>query len=299
MKNHALILLTGALLWSACSDSAPPLSPPTVRVADDTQQLDSLRESNAALAHDLRLHTEFLEAYTRIVNETLGQLEAISEREGMLRQIRLEMDGAEQPATMQTATIQNRIQDNLDAIEHYIAESKRQRAALAEMTKSPEADVSGLQSTIRTLTNLVHEKERTIVAMRQEAEMMLERIASLGKKNIQLAAENTELREAFFVVGTRDELMANNIIDRSGGFLSIGRKTHLSELDTRRFQKTTVETSEVFVGQTLEDYKILSPHKQRESLYTFENRNGTIHLAIQDADAFWKLSRYLVIEVKR
>lgn len=299
MKYPILLLLTGVLLWSACSDSAPPLSPPTVRKADHTQQLDSLRERNAALAQELHLRTEFLESYTRIVNETLGQLEAISEREGMLRQIRLEMDGTENPATTQAATIQSRIQDNLDAIEHYIAESKRQQAALAEMTKAPEADVSGLQSTIRTLSTLVREKERTILAMREEAEMMLDRIASLGKANTRLVAENTELREAYFVVGTRDELMADNIIDRSGGFLSIGRKTHLSELDARHFQTTTVEARTVPVGQHLSDYKILSPHQQREGLYSFDDRDGTLHLTIHDADAFWKLSRYLVIEVKR
>ncbi|HMB92902.1 MAG TPA: hypothetical protein VKP65_18780 [Rhodothermales bacterium] len=299
MKHPILLLLAGVLLWSACSDAAPPISPPAVRVTDNTQQLDSLRDRNAALTQELRLRTEFLESYTRIVNETLGQLEAISEREGLLRQIRLEMDGTESPATLQTATIQSRIQDNLAAIEHYIAESKRQQAALEEMTASPEADVSGLQSTIRTLSTLVREKERTIVAMREEAKRMLDRIASLGKANTRLVAENTELREAYFVVGTRDKLMADNIIDRSGGFLSIGRKTHLSELDARHFQTTTVETRTVPIGQNLTDYKILSPHQQREDLFSFDNRDGTIHLAIHNADAFWKLSRYLVIEIKR
>lgn len=269
-----------------------------MRVSDTTQQLDSLRDRNDALAHELRLRTEFLEAYTRIVNETLGQLEAISEREGMLRQIRLEMDGSENPAALQTATIQSRIQDNITAIEQYIAESKKQQAALTEMAKTPKVDVSGLQSTIRTLTTLVREKERTIAAMREEAEMMLDRIATLGRQNTQLAAQNTELREAYFAIGTRDDLMANNIIDQSGGFLSIGRKTHLSELNARHFQKTTVEASEVLVGQNVKEYKILSPHREREGLFSVEDREGTVYLTIHNVDAFWKLSRFLVIEVK-
>ncbi len=306
-RSFCLILCAAGLLAAGCAKSDAGARLADAHVLALEARLDSITTQNAQLEEEARLNHAFLKEYTTLINRTLAHLDVITEREGMLRRIRLDIEAGEAGSWREgQGTIQQRLNDNLVAIERYIEESERQReelrrqhAELQRIARVPSVDNSGLTRTIERLNLLVEEQEKTILSLREEARRLQGRIAELKEANTELVEENTELRQAFYVVGTREELLQRGIIDRRGGFLSIGRRTHIDELDPRHFQAATVETREVFVGEHLKRYQILSHHRNSASLYAFERRGAAVYLAIHDAEAFWKISRYLVVEVKR
>ena len=223
----------------------------------------------------------------------------------MIHQARMEIE-ANEAGGVNTSTIEQRIQDNLAAINRYIEESQKQRqqlererAQLNRIARSRAVDVSSFNETIHQLNTLIEEKEQTIRSLRAEAKTMLARIHNLERERTVLVEENTELRTAYYVVGDRSELMDKGIIDRKGGFLRIGRKTRIDQLEAREFTEATVETAEVFVGQEVKKYHILSNHRANPALFRFEQRNGGVYLTILYPEEFWKISRYLIVEVKK
>jgi len=308
MNRYIAVLLLGyALCASGCqeSDATPPVVEDNERTLLLEAQADSLYRRTLDLEEENRLKHEFLEEYVTLINRTLRDLEAITEREGMIHQVRMEIRAGE-ASTSTMGTIEQQIQDNLATIERYVEESvkqrgelERQRAQLHRLARSRAVDVSSFEETIEKLNALIEEKEQTILRLRQEAEAMLVRIDDLEEEKTVLVEENTELREAYYIVGTRDELMDKAVIDRRGGFLNIGRKTRIDHLDATHFNAVTVETREIFVGEAVEKYQILTNHQANEVLYRFEEHEDGLHLHIADPEEFWKVSRYLIVEVKR
>ena len=305
-RIFTLIVFGCALVVSGCleSDASDTFAEDSERTLLLESYIDSLEQRTSELEEEARLKHEFLEEYVTLINKTLRDLEAITEREGMIHQIHLEIEANE--SRDPGRSIAQRIQDNLAAIEGYIEKSKqqrevldRQRAELNRIARSRAVNVSSFEGTIRKLNELIEEKEQTILALRREADLMLARIDDLEQENTVLVEENTELREAYYAVGTRDDLLERGILERRGGFLRIGRKTRIDQLDASDFSTVTVETDAIFIGQDLKKVQILSNHRTNPALYRFEERADGMVLTIVNPEQFWKISRYLIVEVKK
>ncbi len=308
--NRTLILIVFgcALVASGCleSDASEVLVEDNQRTLVLEARVDSLRQRTSELEEEARLKHEFLEEYVTLINKTLKDLKAITEQEGMIHQIHLEIEANESGNVATGRSIGQRIQDNLAAIEGYIEKSKqqrevldRQRAELNRIARSRSVDVSSFEVTIRKLNELIEEKEQTILALRREADVMLVHIDDLEQENTVLVEENTELREAYYAVGTRDDLLEKGILDKRGGFLGINRKTRIDQLDAGNFSTATVEADMIFIGQDLKKMQILSNHRTNTALFHFEKRDDGIYLMIEKPEDFWKISRYLIVEVKK
>lgn len=306
-RTPILFVMGGLLLLCGClaSDASEPVVEDNQRTLLLEHRLDSLTQRNGELEEEARLKHEFLEEYVTLVNKTLTDLERITQREGMIHQARMDIE-ANEASGATAGSVEQRIQDNLAAINRYIEESEKQReqleserAQLNRFARSRAVDVSSFNKTIKQLNTLIEEKEQTIRSLRDEAKTMLSRIHNLERERTVLVEENTELREAYYVVGTRIELMEKDIIDRKGGFLRIGRKTHIEQLNASNFTAGTVETAEVFVGQALKKYQILSNHRTNAALFSFQERPDGVYLTISNPEEFWKISRYLIVEVKK
>lgn len=305
MTRFMVVFLLGcSWLISGCADTSDGGAAMEQRVRVMEAYILDLQETNTDLQEESRLSHEVLQEYTEIINQTLSDLEAITKREDMLREIRLGLENSE--VDEHTGfTIRERINDNLAAIDAHIRSSKRRSVAFDQALKDTlaalnlEGDIAGLEHTIRQLNRMIEQKEETIKALRAEAQNMLIHIADLSEENTVLVEENTELREAYYVIDTQDGLEEQGIIDQRGGFLSIGKQTQIGRLDAEKFDKINVDVAEIYVGADLKGYQVLSDHKTGKQWYSFGKRNNEIHLTIHNPEAFWKISRYLIIEVNR
>ena len=285
-----------ALAVAGCAADEPPPARPD-RFVHLEAQVDSLETHAGRLEGEVRLRDDFLKEYTRLVNETLAGLEGIAEREGVLRQLRLEVeDGSEEAPP---STIERRLHENLQAIELHLAEGRHRQQQLRDLARRQAGDLDALKGTIDGLHALVAAKEATIDQLRQDTELLLTRIDRLHEHNTQLAEENATLREAYYVVETADALIERGIIERRRGLLRLRRRTRLDDLDPRHFTAASVQTAEIALGP-VEKAQVLSEHRQQPELFRLENRpDGTSALLVADTDAFWRISRFLVVEVQR
>jgi len=292
-----------ALFLIGCADSSGKVEEAVERAERLEQQVQTLQQDNATLRASTERKDDIFREYARLINQTLHDLEGLTEREGILRQIRIDVEEGQAADQGELRTIEDRLNDNLAAVENYIRESKRQREELRQMLEErdeerlPAADLEQMQTTIQRLTALVKEKERTIAALRRETTHLLARVDTLKQENQVLASRNTELRQAFYIIGTEDELEQKGIIKKDGGVLGIGQTTRINDLDPTHFTGADVGLSEIFVGWDLDDYAILSDQRGSKHLYAFQKRDGEVYLSIVNPEAFWRISRYLVVEV--
>ena len=292
-------LVAACVLATGCSEEPEPVVEQNAQVVLLQAELDTLRVQNLQLEDEIRLRDEFLKEYTRLINQTLSDLERIAEREGAFRAIRVDLEAEESGQSSEgTRTIERRINENLDAIEEFIKEGKLRQQELTRFAHLQADEIDGLKGTVERLNALVEVREQTIAELRTEARTLLNRIKRLNTHNEQLVEENTELREAYFVVDTPDALEEKGIVDHRRGFLRLKRKTRIEDLDAANFEVADVATNEIPLGKGLR-YRVLSDHRQNEALYSIEERGDDAVLAISDTDAFWKISRFLIVEVKR
>lgn len=309
----SVFLLSGIFGLMGCMESAEELAISKARYQSMAAEAETLRVHYEQLATEVQLKDEFIREYTRLINRTLTNLEQITAQEGMLHQIRIDLDTNElQSGEAGADPIELRMNENLTAIQNYIAENERQRKQLIkqrdelrQLARQPNVDVKGFEATITKLNGIIAQRDATITTLREEASLMVTHIADLrdentvlAEQNVELVVANTVLQEAYVVVDTRDNLQRKGIIDRKGGFLGIGKKTRLEKLDAQKFQRANVREPELFVGEGLSRYQILSDHKRNEPLFAFTERENKVYLSLNDAEEFWKISRYLVIEVK-
>ena len=285
------------LVAAGCAAEAETPPPPPDRSVHLEAQVDSLEHRAGRLENEVRLSHEFLEEYTRLVNETLAGLEGIAEREGVLRQIRLDVEDGSDGAP--PSTIERRLHENLQAIELHLAEGRRRQQQLRDLARRQAGDLDALKGTIDGLHALVEAKEATIAELRREAARLLERIDRLHEQNTRLADENATLREAYYVAETAEVLIERGIIERRRGLLRLRQRTRLDDLDPRHFTAADVHTAEIPLG-VVGKIQILSEHRRQPALFRLEARaDGTSALVLVDAEAFWRISRFLVVEVQQ
>lgn len=196
------------------------------------------------------------------------------------------------------------IQDNLTKIETKFVAQYRQHQAAIEVLEGKTASLeqekvegktreTRLQGTIQVLESNLEQKEIQIAEAGST-------ISELKVTNAGQAEEIIDLRQTYYVVDTVDELQSKGICDRTGGFLGLGQRTIIDNLDPRSFNESDVSENKISVGKGLiDDYTVLSSHKNKKALYDFEQRDDGVALTIKNPEQFWEISRFLVIEVKR
>lgn len=115
----------------------------------------------------------------------------------------------------------------------------------------------------------------------------------------QLTAQNSELNKSFLAIGTLKDLERKGVVAKEGGFLGIfGKRMKLQEeadekafmtVDRRSMQTLRIEASSL---------SLVSSHPQGSyQIVPGENETEKV-LEITNPEAFWKISKYLVISKK-
>ncbi|MEM6263999.1 MAG: hypothetical protein AAGI38_15910 [Bacteroidota bacterium] len=167
---------------------------------------------------------------------------------------------------------------------------------LAEMQTS----LDDLMLTADNLTNradTLESRRQYLYTTRGQQRGQLEAQAkTLEMQEEQLEHQDKTLHTAYFVVGSTKELEKSQVIDRSGGFLGIGRSAALKdEFAAQAFQPVDIrELSEIPVNT--KKVKLLTAHPSSSYTLNSDEKGKTIaSIEITDPEAFWQGTRYLVI----
>ena len=204
-----------------------------------------------------------------------------------------------------------RIKENMQLISETLKRNKQQISELEEKLKKSGIQSEALRKTISRLSSELDQKANMIVALQEDLakknvkiQELDATIASLNEdvENLSTttAAQSEKLKEqdkalhtAYYCFGTSKELKDQKILSGGGLFskskvLQAGfNKDYFISVDIRE-----VKEIPLFAGKA----KLKSNHP--EGSYEFvEDEEGNLTLVITDAQAFWSLGKYLVIEV--
>ena len=169
----------------------------------------------------------------------------------------------------------------LDALTQELDEKSRLIEDLSKQIEERETQLKIKSAQVATL-------DRTVAVLRSEVTALgLESDAQ--KETIRIQVQ--ELNSAYYIVGTKKELIEASVMTR-GGLFSKAKVSYLAEQSS--FVKIDIrEVSEINLNT--KRAKILTTHPVRTyNLYT--DANGMQVLKISNTDSFWEHTKYLVIQ---
>jgi chromosome segregation ATPase len=268
--------------------------------SSDYKKLEA--QNDSLINAKLKLQEE-VDGYFSAMNQIEQNIEKIKNTENT---ISIQPVGKELDDDMRT-----KIKEDMTYLNDMLQANKDELARLKAKIKKSAFRSSELERTIVRLTKSLEEETTKVALLQSELAAkdslivkLDTKVNEMGKNIEDLSTENktkeTKIKEqdetihtAWYVFGTRNELKQQKIIT-SDGLFSQQRvlqrdfnKNYFVRIDARNTKSIPLYSSHA---------KILTNHPK--SSYTLEKENGNFILLIVDANEFWSISKYLVIEVE-
>ncbi len=247
----------------------------------------ALNEKNVALDQAMQAIADIQEGF-RVINEAEGR-------------VAIQSQGAE------GITDAQRLKEDILFIQQKMADNRKQIEDLQKKLKAGGAETANLRKVLANLQKELEEKVASIAALQSDLARKNIRIAELDSAVVMLTGDVnalqeitdaqhevieqqiTQLNTAWYVYGTAKELKEQNI-------LKDGKVLSSTEFNKNYFTEIDVRDDKVFPLYA-KRAKLLTAHP--EGSYEFaKDEEKLLTFRIVDADAFWSVSRYMVILVR-
>lgn len=247
----------------------------------------ALNEKNVALDQAMQAIADIQEGF-RVINEAEGR-------------VAIQSQGAE------GITDAQRLKEDILFIQQKMADNRKQIEDLQKKLKAGGAETANLRKVLANLQKELEAKVASIAALQSDLARKNIRIAELDSAVVMLTGDVnalqeitdaqqevieqqiTQLNTAWYVYGTAKELKEQNI-------LKDGKVLSSTEFNKNYFTEIDVREDKVFPLYA-KRAKLLTAHP--EGSYEFaKDEEKLLTFRIVDPDAFWSVSRYMVILVR-
>ena len=283
-----------ALLVASCNND---------ELSRSKEQRDSLmtvlQQREAAVNERETALNDFIESF----NEVEKNLDCVAVRQ------RLIYSSTEKSKGELQGTQRDKINAQIHAINDLMDQNRKTIADLEKKLKSSGGRNRKLQKTVETLQGQLARKDEELAALNERLDALNLKVAELqtsldsamantGRQSRTIEETTTALHTAFYVVGRSKELRDSKIIDKKGGLLGIGRTSRLSEgFDRSKFTRIDY-TKSTMIAVNSRQVRMVTHHPADS--YQLErdtkDKNIVTNLVITNAERFWSVSKFLVIE---
>lgn len=263
------------------------------------------QDPNAATIDSLRQALAQSQNESSDMFETLSQIQdgfdQINEAEGIVNvENRQGEKGNKQRIIDNMTLIQNKLKLNRELIANLQQQLRasnqsdsRTKAKLEEMVANFNKQLEDKSKEIEDLRAQLAEKDIKIAEQDEQINALNTNVSDLTQKNEEkartVAAQDKELNTAYYVFGTKRELREQRILQRG------------DVLKSNDFNKDYFTRIDLRVTKTIRLYsksaKLMTSHPA--SSYSLDkDAQGQYTLRITNPQAFWSVSKYLVITVK-
>jgi len=287
-KHLISIKLVGALgvlaIFSSCNNNQL------------VQQYKELHERDSLLVLRTQAEDSTIKGYINNLNEIQNNLDEIKSREKILR---VNNQGEYKAGN-------NAIRD-IKMLDSLIIADNKKVAALHEginkMSKKDEA----METMILRLTSQIAAQDTQINTLQSSlakannsytfiAQQFNDSLIVLQKRNAYIENLTNTMHTVYYAVGTLKELKDNKVIDKTGGFIGIGRNAQLNpDFNSSYFTQTDLTKLNV-IPLNAKYKKLLTTHPANSYKITGDKTSDSIWITYQSL--FWKDSKYLVVAVK-
>ncbi len=262
-------------------------------------------KNDSLLALGFQKDTTVME-FVRAFNEIQSNLDSIKMKENIISQ-------NTKGGTEVQSSAREQITGDINSIYQLLEKNRAQVASLRKQLKGSGAKVAELEAMITNLEKSIAEKDAEIADLKDQLGKLNIKVADLGNQvtnlnaNVDnLSAENkakqqaidektAALNTAYYVIGTTKDLKDKKVIDKTGGFIGIGRaKTITADFDKSNFTKADITT---FTELPINKKKavLLSNHPSGSYKLVATGKKSVEKLVILNYTDFWSRSKYLVI----
>lgn len=293
MKKLLLFMLIPAMLMTVSCN----------KMKEENARLKAKNDSLLALGY--QKDTTVME-FVRAFNEIQSNLDSIKMKENIIGQ-------STKGGTEVQASAREQITGDINAIYQMLQKNRATVASLQKKLKASNTKNTELEAMIANLEKSIAEKDAEIAQLKDQLAKLNIKVTDLGNQvtalntNVEnLSAENkakqqaieektAALNTAYYVVGTTKDLKDKKVIDKTGGFIGIGRtKTVSPEFDKSNFTKVDITT---FTELPINKKKavLLSNHPAGSYKLQANDKKIIEKLVILNYNDFWSRSKYLVV----
>lgn len=284
MRISIILYTVLALLIASCNSNSGEGSTP---------ELDSLKAENDRLKAEAMAKDQSIDEFLQSLNEIEENLNAIKEREKIVRITSTSIENQN--------TKQEQIAADINMIGQLLLENKSKIASLNKKLKAAGIKSAELEKIIEGLNKKLDEKDNEIASLKEEltiANAALEKLfVEYNQRIDELDDKTNKLNTAYYVIGTKKELLEKGVITKEGGIVGIGKTNKLkSDFNKEYFTKIDVTTTSS-IPLLSKKANVLTTHPSGS--YKIEGaKDKAEKLVISNSDEFWSASKYLVIIVE-
>jgi len=275
-------------------------------IHDKKTQVELLNSRNAGLNTTIRDRDSLVNEMTTTFDEIEKNLTFVREKRGQLTLA----------TTEGNKTYKELLVEDIRLMNEMLVQSSKKIDELDKKLKASGFEIKSFKNKIAELNNNIIEQDNNIKQLTAELEKRDYKIAEMDNQitvmqtNISsksdtisiksqiIEEKDNELNKAYYVAGTKKELLEKGVIQREGGFLGLGKdkdlkddpnEKYFSELDQRTTQSLPIHAKKAH---------LITEHPDSSYKFILEN-DQVAYIQIEDPSEFWKLSRYLVVETRK
>lgn len=275
-----------------------------ILVACDQPETENLAEKLAEVEVEKNLKNDKVEKLLIELNYIANNLQTIREKQGVYTTLTTDSEQPEWDSNPE-AKIKEEIEmidylmnNNLDRIADLEKELSNEQAGSSELSKlvaNFKKEVAYQAEQISALQNDLLASE-TAYSRLLDDHMNTQLFVELQEK--QLALNDVEINQVFFALGSKNELLENQIIEKKGGVLGVGSAKVLSgDFDQSYFTSADLRQLDE-IPLNVKDADILTVHPSGSYELIKSQNEEIVSIAIKNKELFWASSPYLVIMTK-
>lgn len=286
MKRIPLLLFISLFIFSSCNND----------------EVKRLKEENKRLYEEIDTRDKTVNDMFKSLNNIEQNLYDIRAKEMIIKNV----SSVEIPED--DSDVRDRITQEMQLINELVEKNKKQMDQLKKQMKSSNIKIVELEKTIDKLNRQIEERDIQISDLKIRLETLNFTVEELNTQISGLTEEKAaqteviekqteEINSAWFVFGTKNELIEKNIINRTGGIIGIGKTSKISaDMNMEYFTQVDIRKT-IEIPLMVKEVKILSTHPADS--YDLKMNDKTVErLIIKDQKRFWSITKYLVIETK-
>ena len=255
---------------------------------------------NAKLQAELQSRDSLISEMTLSFDDIEKNLSLVAEREKLVS-----TEAAEGEIAMDK---RQRIVRDLQLMNGLMEQSRDKIAELNKRLDKSNIEASGLRKKLKELDALLASRDSALTNMKDQ---LLAKDFQITQVNDQLTAieleiakreaiidqQTVQLNKAYMAMGTLKELEAKGVVTREGGVAGLGRRVALND-DAGKSAFKEVDVRDLHTVALGGEKAVLVTDHPKSSYKIVEEKDQLAYLEIKDPDEFWRLSKYMVVELK-